>query len=439
MKIFKWLTYIILLICLFPSCREEGISGDSSLEPEEGLKVSFVVNTIGTRGSSNSVVQEKVRSLRIIMLSDGFLEYNTKIDFIEGSVSDDDENPSFPYVFNRSTVPGNKKFYLIANEESVRSLSFETEESLPTGITGGMSLTAVLNSYSRDKLPAEGTFGYNSSGKGNELENLLNTAYFNIDYAITGGVVYLPYSAYYDGIASTDDPTETISKAMYLVPVATKFTISLNNYRKEKVNIEKLNLGKFNSSNFLMANLDESEKTKTIAGTSYPWIEWLKIVSEGSHSAPDLDAFNQSMGWIEKYFLPEETELSVRELRAGIGESWTIDKLVDLENPSVLSVVTYQPESKNYVTKQVYNNETKEFEEVTYQAYTLQIFAKDEGAEEMAESEVLEIDAAKALFRNTHVFVDVDIYDSMVEIYCQIQPWDYSSYKGYLQEVDDDD
>lgn len=439
MRIITWFIYIITLFLLLPSCSNEEIGTDDPRDDNgKDLNVSFLVNTIGTRGGSTSPVQEKVRSLRIIMISDGFIEYNTKIDLEEGSVSDADENPSFPYLFNRSTVPGNKKFYLIANEETVNSVSFETENNLPSGIVEGMSLSSILNSFSRDKLPAEGTFGYSTSGKGNQLETVLNSAYFNINYEISNGTVYLPYSAYYDGIVSTEDASQTIRETMYIVPVATKFTVCLNNYRKEKVRIEKLNLSKFHDSNFLMAHLDDSEKTKTFAGRSYPWIEWLKIVSDGSNSAADIEAFNQSAGWIEKYLIPENAELNMRVRRAGADEDWTIEKLVNLENPSILPIVTYLPESKNIVTKQVYNNSTKEYEDKTYQAYYLQIFAKDENAEEIAESEILEIDAVKALFRNTHVVVDIDIYDSMVDIYCQIQPWEYSSFKGYLQEVDDD-
>lgn len=435
-KIMAPIMLIIAGMMLLVSCREE--SAEESVSGD--LKVSILISPVGTRATVESV-EEKIRSLRIIMLSDGFIEFNSKMD-LSGTGSD---AGTFMYIFERTTVPGNKKFYLIANEESVEELNFEDVETLPSGLEQGKPLGYFLDYYTKDRLPADGTYGYSTSGKGTEFESLLNSAYFTCDYTPRDGEIYLPYTAVYEGYAATDDQSVTIKTEMFLVPAAVKFTLNLYNYRREPVDVEQIELSKLNSKTFVMAQLDESELRKPLNNTTYYWIDWLKRVSDGTHrfdDESDLNAYNNKSGWISAYSLPsEENEEEVVSLEPGVADDWLLPKLTNKNEPPVLTLVRYYPESLNLETKSVYNNDTKQFEEQEVQTYYAQFRMKEirEGniPVDTYESPLLEIDRLKSLFRATHVIVDVDIYEAMVEIYCQIAPWKVLTFQGYVKEEED--
>lgn len=416
-------------------------------EPEQEIKseadefrVNLHINTLASDISSPSEVKEKIRSLRIIMLSDGFIEYNSLIDFSEGDAENGDGKDVgvFNYLFSRATVAGNKKFYLIANEESVDKVFFEGYEDgdLPEGIEKGMSLSSLLNRFTRDKLPAQGTLGYSNSGSGTEFEEIINSVVFQPDYTETNKSVYLPYTAFYDGIKAGNNPEITIRRDMYLVPVATKFTFNFYNYRQREAEVKEIRLKPLDTSSYLMAQLDNADQTKLLDDDSYYWIDWLEKVARGSKFATDLSEYNERVGWIENYYIPENSEPVARIITSD-GSDWTIEKLTDKDNPTPLTVVKYYPESRNIESKTVFNEATGKFEQREMQAYYVEFSVKEQREEETYVTDFLEIESVKALFRATHVIIGVDLYESLVEVYCEIAPWRTSNFKGYVQQEED--
>lgn len=431
---------VILSACM----GNEFEDSDNSEELSEKETIMRLLVGTMTRGekADNGIV-EKIKSLRIVMLSDGFVELNQKFDFSE---SENKDAYGFTHTLERATLPGNKSFYLIANEESVGEIKFEGVEILPEWITPDMNFESFLNHYKKDKLPAEGTLGYNNSGSGNEFESLINVIYYNPDYSVGNGEIYLPYTSYYSGYRATDDPSVTLNATMYLVPVATKFTFKFNNYRKEKVEVHEIHLQKVNTSNFLMAHLDERETMKEYNGKEFYWVDWLQKVATDSQRENGSPEFNDGAGWIENYYLPEspkeDDDYSVEiKITAEEAEDWTIGKLVDKNNPSTLTLTEYYPESINMGKRTVYNKDINDYEVIDAQVYKVRFKVQEirDGsiATEPVLSEWMELDAVKALFRATHVVVNVDMYENIVEIYCEIAPWDIKKpFLGYLQEDD---
>ena len=442
---FYKLIFLSLLPVLLTACSQK----ESELYPEPGngvsgkdTELSLRISVVGSRAQNDSeeIVKEKIRSLRIVVLSDGFIEYNALTDY----TSTDPENgeplaANFLQKFERSMVPGNKRIYLFANEESVGPVSFKDSSALPDGISDGMTLQAFLNHYTKDNLPAQGTNGYDNSGSGHEFMQLLSDACFTPDFSIRDNVIYLPYSAVYQDIKIDDDPEKVVERDMYVVPVATKFTFNLYNYRKERVELLEMNLAYFHSSSYVMANLDEKELNKPFNGKNYYWIDWMEQVAEASQTASDLESFNERAGWIENYSVPgAEAKVNVTPF---VWEEWSVDRLTDKSNPEKITIVRYYPESKHIVKGSVYNQDTFQYEEVDMQSYSVnfKVIEEREGTieTESFESEFMDIDTVKSLFRGTHVIVDVDMYENMVEIFCKIEPWTFVPFQGYVQEEDD--
>lgn len=439
------MTFMPLL--MLASCAGVGpdVEDPDAIQSGDGPSILVRIGAMGARTSGNSI-SEKIKTLRIIMLSDGFIETNQLIDYerAEGSTAGVRDADIFTQKYDRVTVAGNKKFYLIANEESVAELKFDEDTELPDWWKEGMTLKDLLDHYSKDTLPSEGTVGSQGSDNGEELERLLSEAYFTPDYTVADNAIYLPYTAMYDNIKATNDMSVKITKTMYLVPVATKFTFNFYNYRKEKVEVQEIHLEKIASQSYLMARLGEEELIKSLDGETYYWIDWLQMVSGGSQGANGSLEYNNKAGWIQNYFLPgltkgEDTSSTIDIF--GGGEDWTIDKLTDKDRPNTLTLTKYFPETKNMGKKTVYNSETNQHEEVDAQVYKVW-FKIEEIRDGVVEtepftSEPMELDVVNALFRSTHVVIDIDMFESIVEIYCEIAEWNLKKFQGYVDAEDD--
>lgn len=429
-----------------------------SPEAATGEKMlSLRIGTLNSTSSSSDEITERIKSLRIIILSDGFIEYNQKFDYSQGESAPKKAEGTIE-TLKRATVAGNKKFYLIANEESVPEIHFDGKSAadLPEGITDGNSLSDFLNHFTKDKLPSGGTLGFSNSGTGNKFEELINAAYFAPEYTPNeDNEVYLLYTSYYDGITADDDQTKTLTHTMYLVPAATKFTFNLYNYRNQPVVLDGMTLRALNSYNYIFAQLAESEKVKTLEDESLWWVDWLEKVGNGTnnawekseHSIEDLDDYNQKVGWIENYFLPLANESTNSPIDISLekynGEIWKVDQLRNIEEPPVITITRYFTESKNLGKRLVLDEESNSYYEVDGQLYQVQFKVHEirEGniEAETSTSAFMNIDNLYALFRGTHVIIEVDMYESVVQVFCLIEEWGWNEtiYKGYVQEDDD--
>lgn len=324
-------------------------------------------------GTATLPDNEKMHSVRVIILHpDGKVEHN-KFYALDGA----QEQRS---ILLKVTPNEKKKIYLFANEESVSAVEGVADVN--------STLSAFFHTY------VEGMSGF---------EDAVNGLYFAPDYSAGKPI---PMSSMYE----IDIPEKgVIEEIFYVVRVATKFTVNFFNWRVEDVTVENFSIASHADKNFLMAHVNSYPDTQNPeTNQKYPtWIDWLKAVSDASNV--DSDAATEEFGWLTDYKLPAE-EGSISTYTHG---KVTVGKpTVDIDNPDnsepgVANVVPvfYLPESKNLKAG------------ATEQEYILTI--KIAGR---AEPFVCKLDKLKALFRNTHLVVNVTMYNSN-EIVVDVIPY----------------
>ena len=316
---------------------------------------------------------EKMHSVRIIILhSDGTVEHN-KFYALDGPMAQHS-------ILLKVASDESKKVFLFANEESVDAVE-------GNGSVGG-SLSSFLDSY------REGSSGF---------ESAVNSLYFAPDY--TGGK-NIPMSSFY----VIEMPGQgTIEKTFYVVRVATKFTVNFLNWRGEDVRVENFSIASHADKNYLMAHVDDSQQNRDLLNGK-TWIEWLKDVSDASSENDNYET-TEAVGWLKDYRLPESANMTVTYTHGTV----TIGKpKVDINNPSnskpgVAQNIPffYLPESKNI--KAGATDGEQEYQ------LTIKIDGRDE-------TFVSTLPHLKALFRNTHVLVNITLYKTL-EIEVDVIPY----------------
>lgn len=327
-------------------------------------------------GTATLPDNEKMHSVRVIILHpDGKVEHN-KFYALDGA----QEQRS---ILLKVTPNEKKKIYLFANEESVSAVEGVADVN--------STLSAFFHTY------VEGMSGF---------EDAVNGLYFAPDYSAGKPI---PMSSMYE----IDFPEKgNFDGVFYVVRVATKFTVNFKNWRGEEVTVENFSIESHADKNFLMAHVNSYPDTQNPeTNQKYPtWIDWLKAVSDASNV--DSDAATNRFGWLTDYRLPEQTTAKVYT-----HEGLKIGKpTVDIENPDnsepgVANVVPvfYLPESKNLKQEGATI--------VGEQEYTLSINIVGR-----AETFVCKLDKLKALFRNTHLVVNITMYNSN-EIVVDVIPY----------------
>ena len=358
------------------ACRREESLPDNDAEVTLYLNIGPIGQTrAGTAGLPDN---EKMHSVRVIVLhNDGKVEHNQHFS-LENALAE-------KTILLKVTPNEKKKIFLFANEKSVSSVEGVTVEGV-TVEGENKTLTAFFNSYT------EGMSGF---------EDEVNELYFAPDYSVEEPI---PMSSMYE----IDFKEGREDYQFYLVRVATKFTVNFFNWRGEEVTVENFSIESHADKNFLMAHVNSYPDTQNPeTNQPYPtWIDWLKAVSDASNE--DSDAAANRFGWLTDYRLPEQTTAKVYT-----HEGLKIGKpTVDIENPDnsepgVANVVPvfYLPESKNLKAG------------ATEQEYILTI--KIAGR---AETFVCKLDKLKALFRNTHLVVNITMYNSN-EIVVDVIPY----------------
>lgn len=329
-------------------------------------------------GTATLPDNEKMHSVRVIVLHEnGTVEHN-KFYSLDGAQVQ-------RAILLKVTPDEKKKIYLFANEESVSAVEGVADDS--------QSLTDFFE-------------GYTDSNEESGFEDAVNGLYFAPDYSAGKPI---PMSSMYE----IDFPEKgNFDGVFYVVRVATKFTVNFKNWRGEEVTVENFSIESHADKNFLMAHVNSYPDTQNPeTNQKYPtWIDWLKAVSDASNV--DSDAATNRFGWLTDYRLPEQTTAKVYT-----HEGLKIGKpTVDIENPNnsepgVANVVPvfYLPESKNLKQEGATI--------VGEQEYTLSI--KIAGR---AETFVCKLDKLKALFRNTHLVVNITMYNSN-EIVVDVIPY----------------
>ena len=486
-------TRVLLALCaslLLGACSKPLPTGDSddSRDPqawEVGPVVMLYINTL-TDGVQRSNVQEKIRSLRILMMheaADGsrYLEANRLIE-----IPDNTDASLFRYFFQKQTVAGKKSFYLIANEESIAKVTLAGQSGFPDKVGSQQpTLTQFLNAFD----PAMPTTGEQTdaaadqaaAAAGREFEELLGRLCFEPMMQSYDGVteptnIYLPYSAYYhtgfDVAPDAGREVDRTDRPMYLVPVATKFTFKFNNYRDgADVAIDYLALERTNKSNYLMAKFDETKQPEVRNGELFVkdpltfedlyWIDWLHNVAKATQAAPGGDDNydkNFLYGWLTDFyqvpypmldkqnmgdaviydFVSGETRTDAPTEAVTAAKPWKLAQAGSGEDDFTTAEFGpfYLPEGHYQETATTTNSQGQAIE-TTGECYNLTIHMRDMDETSYVKTATTEISHLKALFRSTHVVITITLRQGGVRIYAQVWDWDPQSFYGYVQDEED--
>ena len=368
-----------IVICLAALALPLMVACSSQEEsfPEEISEATLYLNIepvgLSRTGTATLPDNEKMYSVRVIILHpDGTVEHN-KFYALDGA---EEQN----LILLKVTPNEKKKIYLFANEGSVSTVE---------GVAGvNSTLSAFFDSY------GEGSSGF---------EETVNGLYFAPDYSDGNPI---PMSSMYE----IDIPEKgVIEKTFYVVRVATKFTMNFINWRGENVTVSNFTIASHADKNFLMAHVNDSEQNRQLFNGK-SWIDWLREVSETSSENDDY-ATTEAAGWLKDYRLPAQANkaLIYTHGTVTIGKPTVDIDTPDNSKPGVASnpPVFYLPESMNLKAGATDGE----------QEYTLTLNIGG-----VAEPFICKLPNLKALFRNTHVIVNIALYRSM-EIEVDVIPY----------------
>lgn len=315
--------------------------------------------------ADNSV--EYMYTLRIVVLhADGSVEHNVYVDF-----------GNFPQTecFRILEVTRNetKKIYLIANEESVSSELHGKLETLTVG--------------------------------DNTFRSIVDELYFTPDYRNP-----IPMSSVYDVPVNAESLVE---RQFYLVRAATKFAFHFTNERENAVSVDAITISGIVGTTYLIPH--KKEKEMLFEDEQFFWIDWMKKVADESQKHPEDVTLADRRGWIQDYDIPSgqaHEAVIVRSPTLVPGLTYHVN---EAPTPGEkMFPVFYLPESKNL------KNGMQEYGE---QAYTMTLHLTEKNLEgETGTSEEKEVlfsrlfPNLKALFRNTHILVDVTFWEEGVKV-----------------------
>lgn len=473
---FHIFSFIFLLsIVMLSSCiYDDGAchSPENSPSDHEGLTQMILhIKPITTRSEGSSNVVEYIKTLRVIMidvaeenLGDGNLgdspdpqpgldndsPSNVKVNTIEFNqlitLNTESTATGFFHDFIWYTLAGKKKFYLFANEDSVKEVCYSLSNSENSG-DQDPEVKSIENF-------SEWLQSFENGSPSQEMENILPLLYFTPIYIqnqpeqnVSGNspaVVYLPYTAFYDDIEVSKNNKDGASGYqdidMFLVPVATKFTFNFINYRPTPVMVNGISLATTNSQNYIFGNVGSDDMFKTLpdSNQSLYWINWLAAVSELSQGVPGFGqnvGFNQKYGWILDYEIPtDNTENPIFVVPQNPV------KIIAGSEPDENEVITpttttagpfYVPESINLIPPESDKQKPQ-------QAYYLTIDFQETVEGNLApEFNNVHIENLNALFRNTHVIINITLRKGDILVYAEIADWNQKTAKGYVSEETD--
>lgn len=323
----------------------------------------------GTRAVGQGGDIEAMHSLRIVILHpDGTVEHNALVDFGNAPAND---------YFKFFAVKGGetKKVFLIANEESVNSL------------------TTTLN-------------GYAGRGASTDFETTMNGLAFTPDMTQP-----IPMTSVYEVdpiVAGTRKEMD-----MYVVRAAVKFTFSFVNTHNSDITVNSIQLSKM-PQEYLMAHVNTAQQTMGFdndgdgtADESLYWVDWLHKVSEESEQNPADYTLADKRGWITDYEIPSNMTRTTETVSTNL--TVTTDGTADYATP------IYLPEDKSPKTGATDGE----------QEYSV-TFSMTSGGETKTKTATLP--NLKALFRNTHVEVKVTIRDlTDIQMALKVVPWKESN------------
>ncbi len=361
-----WMTILVSWALLSASCRGGEVSYTDEVQPDDDTAILVLRTGLldQTRASDrvNDAVDNSVEymyTLRIVILHEnGTVEHNMYIDF--GEIPQTECYRIFKVTRNET-----KKIYLIANEENA---STELHEQLETLTTGNTTFASIVDNF-----------------------------VFIPDYKNP-----IPMSSVYDVPVKAENLVE---REFYLVRAATKFAFRFTNKRKSKVSIDAIHISDIAGATYLIPHKREP-LFMSFDDESLYWINWLKKVADESQQSPDDVELADKRGWIQAYDIPSET--SHQEVT--VNGPLEVPSMTGDQPGKAVFPVFYLPESKKLKAGPATYGE---------QEYTLKLDMSENGKEL---SFTKTFPNLKALFRNTHVLVDIT-FTEKDEVKVQVVPY----------------
>ena len=361
-----WMTILVSWALLSASCRGGEVSYTDEVQPDDDTAILVLRTGLldQTRASDrvNDAVDNPVEymyTLRIVILHEnGTVEHNMYIDF--GEIPQTECYRIFKVTRNET-----KKIYLIANEENA---STDLHEQLETLTTGNTTFASIVDNF-----------------------------VFIPDYKNP-----IPMSSVYDVPVKAENLVE---REFYLVRAATKFAFRFTNKRKSKVSIDAIHISDIAGATYLIPHKREP-LFMSFDDESLYWINWLKKVADESQQSPDDVELADRRGWIQAYDIPSET--SHQEVT--VNGPLEVPSMTGDKPGKAVFPVFYLPESKKLKAGSATYGE---------QEYTLKLDMSENGKEL---SFTKTFPNLKALFRNTHVLVDIT-FTEKDEVKVQVVPY----------------
>lgn len=361
-----WMTILVSWALLSASCRGGEVSYTDEIQSDDDTAILVLRTGLldQTRASDrvNDAVDNSVEymyTLRIVILHEnGTVEHNMYIDF--GEIPQTECYRIFKVTRNET-----KKIYLIANEENV---STDLHEQLETLTTGNTTFASIVDNF-----------------------------VFIPDYKNP-----IPMSSVYDVPVKAENLVE---REFYLVRAATKFAFRFTNKRKSKVSIDAIHISDIAGATYLIPHKREP-LFMSFDDESLYWINWLKKVADESQQSPDDVELADKRGWIQAYDIPSET--SHQEVT--VNGPLEVPSMTGDQPGKAVFPVFYLPESKKLKAGSTTYGE---------QEYTLKLDMSENGKEL---SFTKTFPNLKALFRNTHVLVDIT-FTEKDEVKVQVVPY----------------
>ena len=361
-----WMTILVSWALLSASCRGGEVSYTDEVQPDDDTAILVLRTGLldQTRASDrvNDAVDNSVEymyTLRIVILHEnGTVEHNMYIDF--GEIPQTECYRIFKVTRNET-----KKIYLIANEENA---STDLHEQLETLTTGNTTFASIVDNF-----------------------------VFIPDYKNP-----IPMSSVYDVPVKAENLVE---REFYLVRAATKFAFRFTNKRKSKVSIDAIHISDIAGATYLIPHKREP-LFMSFDDESLYWINWLKKVADESQQSPDDVELADKRGWIQAYDIPSET--SHQEVT--VNGPLEVPSMTGDQPGNAVFPVFYLPESKKLKAGSATYGE---------QEYTLKLDMSENGKEL---SFTKTFPNLKALFRNTHVLVDIT-FTEKDEVKVQVVPY----------------
>lgn len=361
-----WMTILVSWALLSASCRGGEVSYTDEVQPDDDTAILVLRTGLldQTRVSDrvNDAVDNPVEymyTLRIVILHEnGTVEHNMYIDF--GEIPQTECYRIFKVTRNET-----KKIYLIANKENA---STDLHEQLETLTTGNTTFASIVDNF-----------------------------VFIPDYKNP-----IPMSSVYDVPVKAENLVE---REFYLVRAATKFAFRFTNKRKSKVSIDAIHISDIAGATYLIPHKREP-LFMSFDDESLYWINWLKKVADESQQSPDDVELADKRGWIQAYDIPSET--SHQEVT--VNGPLEVPSMTGDQPGKAVFPVFYLPESKKLKAGSATYGE---------QEYTLKLDMSENGKEL---SFTKTFPNLKALFRNTHVLVDIT-FTEKDEVKVQVVPY----------------